>query len=448
MPQPLKFSLQPTANERGDSEETATTGRLVITANRLSMTEGIDTHVGEIRPGPEVSGYYLAEWLTWNWWRLRWEPPKPLSGGRSDLNSTSTEMVRNWAFAHCMSTIGHGFDWPNVTIGSDGYMTEVTSEPSAEPEAVSYRYIGRSTIEVVRGDQLEEAIDLFVAEVLSLLRTTNVRESNLQRLWDDLAAERTDVAITRFRRLEAKLGVDPDEIEEQEINRHLKDAATLGENALEEIAAHASERGQGLNLPRASELENMAKVHGFHANRRNAVRMSPEARENLPDWGEVAAWRVGMAAADELRKQEKLGSDPIENGQLAELAGTGVNAITNIEKHIDEFSFLIGKKATASRVVLRPKWETGRRFELARLIGDRLFPTKESLCPATRAHSYRQKVQRAFAAQFLGPWEAVEQMLQDDDSEDRENEIANHFQVSPLTIRNQVENNRPAPRRN
>ena len=43
------------------------------------------------------------------------------------------------------------------------------------------------------------------------------------------------------------------------------------------------------------------------------------------------------------------------------------------------------------RIVFRSKWRTGRRFELARLLGDLLL-TDESdrLYPATRARTYRQ----------------------------------------------------------
>ena len=134
----------------------------------------------------------------------------------------------------------------------------------------------------------------------------------------------------------------------------------------------------------------------------------------------------------------------IENKRLADLAGTHVKAITTTEKNFDEFSFVINCDAKASHVALRPKWETGRRFDLARLIGDRLFPTGESLCPATRAHSYRQKVQRAFAAHFLSPVQAIEAMLNDDDSEEGKREIANHFQVSDLTIDNLADSNIPA----
>ena len=112
-----------------------------------------------------------------------------------------------------------------------------------------------------------------------------------------------------------------------------------------------------------------------------------------------------------------------------------MSAIENISVCSDELSFIIAGDGNRSRLALRPKWETGRRFDLARLIGDRLVDGVERLLPATRAHSYRQKAQRAFAAELLCPYDAVDDMLDIDISEERQTEVAEHFQVSPLAIR-------------
>ena len=90
--------------------------------------------------------------------------------------------------------------------------------------------------------------------------------------------------------------------------------------------------------------------------------------------------------------------------------------------------------------MLRSRWKTGRRFELARLIGDRVLAARadrpaETLFPATRTYSYRQRAQRAFAAELLSPFAAVDDMLADDLSEDRQTDASRHFGVSPTTIR-------------
>lgn len=76
------------------------------------------------------------------------------------------------------------------------------------------------------------------------------------------------------------------------------------------------------------------------------------------------------------------------------------------------------------------------------MIGDRVaFPHGGRLLPATRSYTYRQKLQRSFAAELLSPFEAVNQMLGDDYSVENQREIAEHFQVSDLTIRTLLVNN-------
>ena len=437
----LMLSLTRTANERANTEESASTGTLVIKANGRSMTEGIDTRTNVVCDGPDVAGYYLAEWLVWNWWRLRWEPPVAPAGARYLAKSIPAKRVRSWDFAHSLSTIGHGFDWPNITISSDGFMTAVTCGPSAEPDAVSYRYVTPVGTEVVSAASLESAIDAFVDGVFQVLTNAKLGESNLHALWHDLQAERADETTAYFRRLEARLGFDPDEIDEDLVKSYIDDAQAIGEGALEEIAAHSSQSGAEVHMIRAAELKSIAQREGFRSSGKDAVQLSLEARSNVPQLGAVDAWKVGKAAAEQLRVQEKLGLEPVQNKRLADLAGTQSRTITNTDKHFKEFSFVINSDAKVARVALRSKWETGRRFDLARLIGDRLFPTGESLCPATRAHSYRQKVQRAFAAHFLSPVQAIEAMLSDDDSEDGKRDIADHFLVSEQTVDNLVDAN-------
>ena len=441
MPEQLTLSLACTAGERANTEESASTGTLVIKANGSSMTDGIDTLTNKVCDGPDVAGYHLAEWLVWNWWRLRWEPPVTAVGARHLAQWIPAKRIRSWDFAHSLSTIGHGFDWPNITISSDGFMTALTCGPSAEPDAVSYRYVTRERTEDVSAESLENAIDAFVGGVFQLLTNAKLRESNLHALWDDLQAERADETTAYFRRLEARLGLDPDELDEDTIKGWIDDAQAIGAGALEEIAAHSSQSGAEAHMIRAAELKDIAEREGFTSSGEDAVQLGPEARNNVPRLGEVHAWQVGKAAAEQLRMQENLGLDPVQDERLADLAGTQSRAITDTAKHFKEFSFVIGSDARAAHVALRSKWETGRRFDLARLIGDRLFPTGESLCPATRAHSYRQKFQRAFAAHFLSPVQAIEAMLSDDDSEDRKRDIANHFLVSERTIDNLIDAN-------
>jgi hypothetical protein len=89
------------------------------------------------------------------------------------------------------------------------------------------------------------------------------------------------------------------------------------------------------------------------------------------------------------------------------------------------------------RLIIPGKYVTSRRFAVTRLIGDQLYARdRELLRPATGAQTVRQKFQRAFATEFLCPFDALQDKLGtetpgDDDIMDS----AEHFEVSPLLVR-------------
>jgi hypothetical protein len=150
---------------------------------------------------------------------------------------------------------------------------------------------------------------------------------------------------------------------------------------------------------------------------------------------DVAAWRVGASAARLLRRQHSLdGGQPISDKSLAEMVGVQ-SGVLDDRVGAPGISFSLDSNPTQGRVVLRSKWHTGRRFELARILGDRILgPRGGALFPATRAYTYRQKMQRSFAAEFLSPFETVDDMLGGDYSPESQIDAAAHFLVSERTI--------------
>ena len=274
----LMFSIDREKLDIGPMEEQKAFGLLRITTNRQLLTEGFDAHLNSYREGPLVSGYHLAEWLVWNWWRLRWEPKHPDS---PDLDST-----RHWDFAHRLQTIGEGYAWPNITIFSDGYRSMLISEPSRAPDAAPFRYVGAPKNETITAQTLEVAIDEFVSLVLEWLTEAKLDGTNLQHLWHDLQTERENLEISCFRRLEARLGCDPDEADEDAIKQILADAAELGENALEEVAAATAYRGtEPPRVMSANQIKEIARQRGFDATSHDAVQWLPmQTSRNGEQW--------------------------------------------------------------------------------------------------------------------------------------------------------------------
>ena len=424
----LTFNLTPQQSaDDTPPEEVATFGRLEVRVGDRRLTEGVAHDANDLLPGPNVSGYHIAEWLLWNCWRLRWE-------ARPDVPE------RGWAFSHSLSSIGAGYVWPNIEMSSDGVRASISSSPTIDPAVGLYRYVGAPVVEMVAASAVEEAIRSFAKTVLDLLDGAGVADTNLHRLWRDVERERGDPEAARLRRLEARLGYDPDEIAAADLRATADAVREFGGDSVEELAADAGWQG-ATTLPSVEEIASAAERTGMDLHLQDAVRLHADEDGPVqgPVWGEATAWRVGVAAARALRRQDAMDGQPIRNERLAGLAGAPT-AVLDETARPSSLSFVLAAGDRA-QVALRSKWETGRRFALARLLGDRLLGHVEPLSPATRAYTYRQKAQRAFAAEFLCPYKAVCDFLGDDRSEEHRHDAASHFNVSPLAIDTVLLNN-------
>ncbi len=432
----LKFTLVPETLEEGSPEEKASFGMVTIAANGHVLTEGIALlEHNELFSGPHVSGYHMTEWLLWNWWRLLWEPRPAGVDNDEDNDDTWFE----WVFAHNMSSIGEGYLWPDIEIASDGVLMRLTSSRTGSPDEKVFRYLGAPRSETITVEAFKKAVDEFAHVVLERLDEESILNTNLHVIWRYLERERDDEGAAAFRRMEAILGHDPGKGDDNEIRECLADATKLGHDTITELAAHT---GQRKDRPvRASELEVSARRAGFDMRVRDAVRLGPA--ESIPEWGTDKAWRIGVAMARAVRQAGGLNGQPIKNTKLTDLAGTSRKVVENINRTTGNISFVLDGENGCSRIALRSKWETGRRFDLARLLADKLCfnHINEPLHPVTRSYTYRQKLQRAFAAELLAPIEAVDDFLDGDTSEEKQNDAGRHFNVSPLTIQSLLVNN-------
>jgi hypothetical protein len=400
--------------ESGPPEERACFAAVGILAHSTWLTEGRDAIANRLRHEPLLSAYHLAEWLAWNWWRLRWEP---------------RSRVSDWEFAHRLSSIGGGYIWPNITIFSDGERTALIAKPTIDQPQTPFRYIADAAA-IIPATEFESELDRFIEMVIERLDSEGVEDTNLHTIWNSLSNERRTPEEAKKKKLEALLGRDPETADPQTMSQLLGDISVLSKSAIEEIAA---EVGQGGVVLSAKDIHSIANRSGFDGSPRDVVKL--DAPVPLPDRGQVPAWHVGTEMARSLRVQLRLDSDPISDGELAKMGGVQRDVFE--KKTVGpNISFVLDESFDRNKVVLRSKWKTGRRFELARLIGDRLAGRGVAkLFPATRAYTYRQKMQRSFAAEFLSPFEAVDNMLTGDYSMENQLDVAEHFEVSPLTIR-------------
>ena len=426
----LAFLLEPESLKVGSPAERASFGRLSIIVNGCIMTEGVALDSKELQPGPYVSGYHLAEWFVRNWWRLAYEP---------SLTDDPDETPMGWDFAHWMSTIGEGYVWPNIQLASDGVKVFVGSFRSEDPHAKAFRYIGAGRSELIGLECLQNAARKFIDDVICRLNDVGVKNTELHRLWPALLKDIGRPEISTKRRIEAMLGFDPEEADPSALRKRVADVKKLGTDAVAELAADANTRGG--HVFAASDIKRVEKDVGFDGRVEDVVRPSPDSP--IPVWGVCEAWQVGVATAHAVRQSARLNGQPVETPMLASMAGTSANVVTERDRTAPAISFAMDDGSGSCRIAMRSKWETGRRFDLARLIADRLFDNNigDPLLPATQSYTYRQKAQRAFAAEMLAPIDAVDDFLNGDRSEDRLNDAAEHFNVSQMTISSLLRNN-------
>lgn len=425
MNQRFQISAEWESLGEGSPEERSCFAALGIRANGIWLTEGRDALANRLRQAPFLSTYALAEWLAWNWWRLRWEP-----------RASSVD----WDLVHCMANVGDGYLWPNITLFSDGQRTALISRAGQDREPSPFRYIVDAAV-ILPSLEFESGVDAFVAQVLERLDANGIRHSNLNRLWEELSHERADHDISRVRKVEALLGLQPDELDDASREAFFAREAEFGEGAIDELAAdQGNHRNRGLLQPDALATE--AFQSGYRTRPDDAVKIYHPS-EFSQGWGCMPAWQLGAQLAQTLRQQERLGDETVmSDGALAELLSVDPAALDGTRTTATGVACLLAQPHGEGRVMLRSKWNTGRRFELARLLGDCLLETGGTLHPATRTDTYRQKMQRAFAAELLSPFGAVIHQLQGDYSAEAQADVANHFKVSELTIRTQLVNHR------
>ena len=406
--------------DSGPPEERATFGAIGLRAGDEWLSEAHDRFVNRVRQKVHLSGYQLAHWLAWNWWRLRWEPR------RRSLS---------WKMAHRLPTIGGGYVWPNVACDSDGEMVLLQASPTQVRASEPLRYVAEAGV-VVSASEFESGVEQFINRILGQLRAEDVKDTNLERIWSHVLEERCDPESATYRRLEASMGFDPDQAVEGAVLGLISDTQALGANGVAELAAGLL---PGTSAPGSSELKEIANTSGHDIDLGSIPQVQIED-QTIQSVGRPT-WFVANTAARSLRNMSGLGEGLLDNRRLAELAGVSPEVLCG-DASPTPFSFALNGGGEAARLVLQSPIVTNRRFALARLIGDRILANaQEPLIPVMRSHSHRQKRQRAFAAELLCPFEFAKRLIDTDFSVESQEQVAADYQVSPMLVRTQLVNN-------
>lgn len=398
---------------------------LAVEDDWLTLLE--DLEASTVRTHVRGCGYHLAQWFAANWWRLRWEPET--NDWRQDAD---------WRIAHGVAGAGGGYVWPNLFFASNGVSLGVASFPRTKVAAYEpVRYLNRIFARIA-ATEFEQKVDYFVEGVLSRMHTVGIEGDNLLNLWAEVQDERHTPTMAQYRKFEAMCGYDPDDAPDAIIAMLIDDKAQLGTNALEEVAA------QG----RHSTVEVLTPILALAG-----TKSEPTAggfRGNMPEWtigkkldSEARPWQQAADLARTARKQWGLGKNPITNEQLAGLMGTNSAVFSDQIKAPTPMPIALRtRRDNRFDIYFDSSWTTTRRFAASRLLGDYLHqPDEGRLLPATNAKTSRQQFQRAFAQEFLCPFEALMEKIQTDQpKEDDIAEAAEFFNVSTWVVQTTLVN--------
>jgi hypothetical protein len=413
----------------GDSVEQATNAAISISVREYCATQVEDFASKTVRSTIRVSAEPIAKWLLANWWRLRCETEPVFANAPSD-----------WSMSHSMAAIGHGYVWPDLIFrGSDGAQISVVCKRhhSAESEKFSTVRFLNSFNTTISVSDFEDSSRSFVEAVLARLADLGIRKSALHDLWNDLSAEWANPKYRAHRRLEALLGLEPDQ-NDALISSVMRWGKQFGPNAMEEIAAESNSREIAGILKEAKSLANKRKTFAdIHA-----ARDPTGVGGHLPP--NRAPWQHAQSLAYELREQWGFDVSPISDQDLADRLGLGV---TKLKETYPDAPFSFGIRGPADGklgFLLNRSHDQGRRFDTARLIGDYIaFDRDEKIIPATNTMTMRQKFQRAFAAEFLCPSMMIKERYSDIDQRSIGrviDEISTEYNVSEQVVRHHMEN--------
>ena len=388
---------------------------LSVEAGGSSVTSVRDRRSQVYRDHVVVPLFNLAEWLVNNWWHLWYEI------GDTAQQKSGFEQRHSLAFA------GDGFVLPQLTmVPSSGRMHLRWTRWA--PLHAAVEFVDEAETFVSRAD-LETEFRTIVEAVIDRLRSLDAGSSasvSLGEAWD--AINSLDPEEVEFSRAAALLGIDPFDVEDAVAEAIAAFWRRTAPSIREEALAGADER----TLPRVSEwLE--------HA----VATLETSGKEN--DWTEIRAalspvraaepWRRGYELANSVRRLLDVGDGRFEFHAQGPLAVHHRESATPCSR----IHGLVAENGPAC--VTTGRSDTGRRFLLARALGDYIGRPEPGFGILTSLFTDRQAQSRAFAAEFLAPAESLRSRLDDafvdDDTID---EIGREFGVSSQVVLHQIEN--------
>lgn len=396
---------------------------LAVIADNINLT----AHKGKDPDTILVSARPFANWFLTSFWRLLYEP------GPSSVE----QLNHSWRMAHELQAAGGGFLWPNAVFFSCGENVEIRVSAAlyGQEKIYSERYTKSGSVSV--------PAMLFREKIFSFLEDASERNDRLESFFNILKAEFDNEEIKRYRMLEAMLGYDPGCAPYELVNFLTSKFHSAGQETITELACALN----WVNFDHPPEQLKLAQER-LELSEKAPKGKIEVALDNLPDsdlpwlYGKECAHllrgQCGISQEDSIPTKMLLDWTGLTAEQFAAIPQTGAIAACHREQKEVAFRF---------QTVFSP---SARRFQLARALGGCLASSHcEKYLVISKASTWRQQMQRNFAAELLAPVNSVKDALDENGwTADTFMALAKKYQASPWTIANNLINNRVASRAN
>lgn len=399
-----------------DAAARRTMAKLSIEADGAAVTSVLDRRNQEYREHVVTPLLHVAEWLVGNWWHIWYEVEDS-----SDRQRSGFESRHNLAFA------GNGFVLPHL------WMVPTAGRINLEwkrwkPQHARVEFIDEAKTSVDR-EELEPEFRTLIEAVLERLRNWGGGDAAAEFLggtWK--AIQSLDADERDFCRAAALLGIDPFDVADSTAGA----IAEFWENTEPAIREEALASAGEDSLPRVSRWLNDARATleetGNETNWADIRRAMPAGLAEPP-------WKRGYALAGAVRDHLRIGEGRFD----FESNGSPAVRHWEITPPVNRIQGLVAANAPAC--VTAPKGETGKRFLLARALGDYMGRSQPDPGILSSLLTDRQAQSRAFAAEFLAPAESLRERLGGEfPDEERIDDLGQEFGVSGEVIRRQIEN--------
>jgi hypothetical protein len=447
----IRWEWEPADSVR-TPEHRATWARIEIKVGSDFVTLVEDRGSGSSRRSIYCPLYPLAEWVAYNWWFLQasTRPSNFLAQEGVLATRASRPLPATLREHHSIRASGDGFAWPDLLIIPDDSETRlVWGNERVHSSHLPIRFLTRGD-QRVRSEQVQQELEILVTETLTRLAEHGVTGTVLEKEW--AAIQNTDPDEAEYCRAAARLGLDPysdAEPYEQDIIQAAQ--ALTGQiltDFLNAVSPNHIVRALAWITSLQHAIEDRLAVPGSHD---QIGAYSPD-RGIIQELRVVASrhaaststfpWVVGYEQARLIRRHLALDSK-----KRLDVSGY-VTSITRKAPDINLQALGAGTRRPRPLVVVgqnRPAAST--RFTLSRALWHYIWDDAP-LFMVTAAHTYRQRVERAFAAELLAPAEGIVQLLEsppETASEEELDPIAQHYGVSPMVIEHQLRNHLIAP---